>query len=45
MRHTVYRSEQPAHQDEDNHKEEHYEHGLLHGSGVIGDNQTETGYY
>lgn len=40
--HTAYRSKQPTHKYENNHKKEHHKHGLLHGRRIVRDNKSGT---
>ena len=44
-RHTAYGREQPAHQDEDHQEEEHDEQRLLHGGGVVADDQPQARHH
>lgn len=43
FRHRLNRGEQAAHKNEHHDEEEHYEHGLLHRTGYVGDDLSETG--
>ena len=39
--HGAYRGEEAAHQQEYHHEEPQYEHGLLHGVVIVGDDEPE----